>query len=160
MGWAAALDEAVQDVPVGAFNLAARGVYDRGAGPGGDDQHELVVHRGQDVHAAELIEPLLRFDMGRIGGRTGPVREAAHHVLPAVEQNDLVEAGAGLAGNVLDLLDELRPAKELRDYGILSGRQVGPRGGKDYRAREAAGRFRLLAPSTDKAPDAIDVQIQ
>ncbi len=125
--------------------MAAAGGYHFGGGPGGDDGEQAVIHRGQFLWSPTVICPIVGFPRCAVR-LVAAFFKAAQRVVSAVEQDDFVEAGAGLVGQVLQLLQELHPAQELGDHDIVPRGQVDAGGGQSNRAGEQSGCVWIIAP--------------
>jgi hypothetical protein len=80
----------------------------------------------------------------------GVLCEPAQDLAFAVQQDDLVELDANVAGQLLDLFDELRPGNRLRDDHVMPGAQMGTRRGQRERSSEQPRRVWLVLPPTDQ----------
>ena len=90
----------------------------------------------------------------------GALEEAAHRVVASVHQHELGERHADVGGDLLGLLQELRPAEVLRNDHVVAGAQVHPRHLEGHRAREQAGLDRMVLPAAEHAAHAVEIEVQ
>ena len=129
-------------------------------GPHRQRGEKPVVHGLEAFRATTTIDHLLSVCMGRVLGRFASSVEAPKGTVLVVEQHDLVETDADLRREVLQLLDELRPAEVLRDDHVVPAGKVIAGHCQREASRHEAGFTRILAPPANEFADPVDIQVE